>query len=148
MHVSVVIDASVVVSWLVSYDVNHDASRLWIERYNTANGLLVAPALLMVEVAAAIARQTGQPVLAKAAIKNLYAIHTLRVVPVDSVLVRSAVNVAADLQLRAGDAIYVAVAHELKIPLLSWDKERLQRGGKLITTCTPGTYHFELPDQP
>ena len=68
--------------------------------------------------------------------------------PLDSVLVRSAVDIASDLQLRAGDATYVAVAYKLKIPLVSWDKEQLQRGGNLIATYTPGTYPFELPGQP
>jgi len=148
MDGSVVIDASALVSWIVSDDANHDASHLWMKRYRAIGGLLVVPAFAMIEIAAALARQTKQSVLTKALIKDLYSISILRIVPLDSVLVRSAVDIASDLQLRAGDATYVAVAYKLKIPLVSWDKEQLQRGGNQIATYTPGTYPFELPGQP
>src|SRR2546430_9525527 len=121
MDGSVVIDASTLVSWIVSDDANHDASHLWMKRYRAIGGLLVAPAFAMIEVAAAIARQSRQPALAKAVIKDLYSVRTLRIVPLDSMLVRSAVDIASDLQLRAGDATYVAVAYNLTIPLVSWD---------------------------
>lgn len=144
MDGSIVIDASVLVSWLVSHDANHNDSYLWIKRYRATGGLLVVPAFAMLEVAAAIARQTRQATLAKATIKGLYSIHTLRIVPLNSRLVSSAVDIASDLQLRAGDATYVAVAYNLEIPLVSWDNEQQQRGGNLITTYTPSSYPFEL----
>jgi predicted nucleic acid-binding protein len=146
MDGSVVIDASVLVSWIVSSDANHGDSYSWMKRYRAVGGLLVVPAFAMIEVAAALARQSKQPALAKATVKDLYSVSILRIVPLESVLVQSAVNIASDLQLRAGDATYVAVAHELKIPLVSWDKEQLQKGGVLIATYTPGTYPFELPE--
>ncbi len=146
MDNSVVIDASVLVSWIVSSDANHGDSYSWMKRYRAMGGLLVVPAFAMIEVAAALARQSKQPALTKATVKDLYSVSILRIVPLDSVLVRSAVNIASDLQLRAGDATYVAVAHELKIPLVSWDKEQLQRGGILIANYTPGTYPFELTE--
>jgi predicted nucleic acid-binding protein len=56
MDAHVVVDASVWVSWLQPFDANHDASRFWVERYIAEGGLLVAPALVLVEVAAAISR--------------------------------------------------------------------------------------------
>jgi len=148
MDGSVVIDASVLVSWIVSSDANHNDSHFWMKRYRAIGGLLVVPAFAMIEVAAALARQSKNPVLTKATIKDLYSVSILRIVPLDSVLVRSAVDIASDLQLRAGDATYVAVAYKLKIPLVSWDKEQLQRGGILIATYTPSAYPFELPGQP
>jgi predicted nucleic acid-binding protein len=56
--------------------------------------------------------------------------------------VQKAVDVAINLQLRAGDAIYVALARQLNIPLISWDKEQLQKASTIITTYTPDTYTF------
>src|SRR5579884_4058710 len=109
----VVVDASVIVSWLITADSNHIDSRLWLERFRATNGLLIAPTLLPVEVAAAIARPTKQVELAKNAARTLYSIRTLRLITVGSTLTRLAVNIAADLQLRAADATYVAVAHKL-----------------------------------
>jgi predicted nucleic acid-binding protein len=148
MDVMVVMDASIWVSQLRPQDANHDASRLWVERYIAAGGLLVAPVFLLIEVAAAISRRTGELALAKKAIEDLNSTDVIQFAPLDSVLVQAAVNIAADLQLRAGDAIYIAVAQQLNLPLVSWDKEQLQRAGSLTRTYTPGSYPFELPGQP
>jgi predicted nucleic acid-binding protein len=126
MDNAVVVDASVWVSWLIMDDVNHDASLLWIQRYTATSGFLVAPTLMLVEVAAAMSRQMGETALAKETARNLHATHKIRLVPVDISLVWAAVEVAADLKLRTGDATYVAIAHQLKIPLISWDKVTTQ----------------------
>ena len=142
MDAAVVVDASVWVSGFISKDINHNASRLWIERYIAEAGLLIAPAFLLVEVAAAVSRQAGQPALGREAIKTLYYVSAIRFMPLDSAFVWAAVEVAADLQLRAGDATYVAVARQLNIPLVSWDREQLQKAGNLTTTFTPGNYVF------
>jgi predicted nucleic acid-binding protein len=146
MHAEVVVDASVWVSSFRPEDVNHAASRFWAEQYNIKGGLLVAPMLLLIEVAAAISRRTGDPTLAKEAIKKLESassMHTVHLVPIDTVLIQAAVEVATDLQLRAGDAIYVALAHQLNIPLVSWDREQLQRAESLVSTYTPDNYTFQ-----
>lgn len=142
MNGSVVVDASVLTSWLVASDTNHQASRQWVEQYKAKGDLLVAPALLVIEVAAAIARPTGQPELAKAAIKTLNSVRTLRLVSISSTFARSTVTIAADLRLRAGDSTYVMIAHKLHIPLVSWDKEQLNRAATLISTYSPENYPF------
>ncbi len=35
---------------------------------------------------------------------------------------------------------------QVNLPLLSWDKEQLERAGNLLTTYTPSTYPFEKPE--
>ena len=142
MSVSLVVDASVWVSWLRPIDINHDPSFIWMERYFAKGGFLVAPAFLLVEVAASISRQTGQVMRAREAINQLRAISKIQIIAMDSALVQAAVDVAINLQLRAGDAIYVALAHQLNVPLVSWDKEQLQKASTTITTYTPATYVF------
>ncbi len=146
MDGSAVVDASVLVSWIVSGDANHNDSHSWMKKYRAIGGLLIMPAFAMIEVTAALARQSKQPALAKAAVKDLYSLSIIRIVPLDSALVRTAVDIASDFQVRAGDSTYVAVAYQLKIPLVSWDKEQLQRGRNLIAAYTPDTYPFELPE--
>lgn len=136
----VVVDASVWVSRLISSDVNHDASHRWMEQYNIAKGRQVSPAILLIEVAAAISRQTGHPELAKEAVKTMNKVSTLRLIPLDKSIVQLSIDMAVELQLRAADAVYVAVAHHLNIPLVSWDKEQLHRASRLIKTYTPNTY--------
>ena len=63
-----VVDASVVVSALVSHDAHHEVSRRWLARHVEGGGLVIAPALLLPEVAGAIARRTGEPRLASNAV--------------------------------------------------------------------------------
>ena len=60
MDEKVVVDASVWVSSLQQQDVNHAARRLWMEKCITQGGLLIAPTVLLIEVAAAISRRTGE----------------------------------------------------------------------------------------
>ena len=84
----------------------------------------------------------GEIALAKETAKNLDTANEIRIVPLDTSLVWSAVEVAADLKLRTGDATYVAIARQLNIPLVSWDKEQLQRAANLVATYTPGDYAF------
>jgi len=143
MDEKVVVDASVWVSSLRHQDVNNEASRLWMEKYINQGGRLIAPTVLLVEVAAAISRRTGESNLAHEAVRTLISANSMQFIPMDSTLVQEAVNVAADLQLRAGDAIYVAVARNLNLPLVSWDKEQLQKAGTNLLTYTPSAYVFQ-----
>ncbi len=143
MDTRIVVDASVLVSQLMPLDTNHKTSLFWLNQFSAAGGLLVAPVFLQIEVAAAVSRRTGQPELSKNALENLNSTSAIQFVSLDSALVQAAINIATDLQLRAGDAIYVAVAHQMHIPLISWDNEQLQRAGSLIPTYTPDAYPFE-----
>jgi predicted nucleic acid-binding protein len=113
-----------------------------MEQYTAANGLMLAPAFLLIEVAAAISRRTGEPALAKKAIEDLNGADIVHFIATDADLIQAAVDVAVNLQLRAGDAIYVALARQLNLPLISWDKEQLQKASTIITTYTPATYVF------
>ena len=138
----VVVDASVWVSWLRPSETNHRSSSSWMEQFITGNGLLVSPAMLLIEVAASISRLKGQSLRAKEAITKINSISKIQIFPMDASLVQIAIDAATDLQLRAGDAIYVALAHQLNIPLVSWDKEQLQKASTLVTTYTPENYIF------
>jgi len=142
----VVVDASVWVSSMRKEDVNHNVSRLWMKKFVTHGGFMVATTFLYIEVAAAISRQTRDASLAQQAIRDLGAFkasHDLHVSTLNSAFIRRATNVAIDLRLRAGDATYVALAYQLNIPLVSWDKEQLERASSLVTTYTPDKYVFE-----
>lgn len=143
MHPRVVVDASVWVSRFMPTDVHHNPSLLWQNQFTYTGGLLVEPVFLQIEVAGAIARLTGQSDLSKNALEKLNSTTAIQFVPLDPALVQAAINIATDLQLRAGDAIYVAVAHQLNIPLVSWDREQLERAGSFISTYTPDAYPFE-----
>jgi predicted nucleic acid-binding protein len=85
-----VVDASVWVSVFVPQDVNHRASRRWLERYVDGGGIVVEPALLLAEVTGAIARRTDRPALAQRTLLRIMAFPTLRLLSVDRQLGQAA----------------------------------------------------------
>lgn len=132
-----VVDASVVVSRIVSGDVNHAASRAWLTRHVSDGGLLISPVLLLPEVAGAIARRIGGHRLARRAVETLLRMPALRLVPVDDVLARTAASLAGRLRLRGADAIYIAAAAMLRLPLVTWDVEQQARAAHVIEILAP-----------
>ena len=62
----------------------------------------------------------------------------LRLVPLDSRLGRSAAQLAAEIVLRGADAVYVATAHHLNVPLVTWDREQQARADRLVAVQSPG----------
>jgi predicted nucleic acid-binding protein len=45
--------------------------------------------------------------------------------------------VAANVALRGSDALYVALATKLDLPLVTWDKQQRERGAVFCRTMTP-----------
>jgi predicted nucleic acid-binding protein len=133
----IVTDASVWVAFFVAADANHAASRNWIDSHTRAGGMLVAPSMLLTEVAAAISRRLSRPQMALQIATNLSKFTLLRIVQMDTTLITEATNIAANYGLRGADAIYVAVARQLRISLLTWDNEQLTRPALIITAITP-----------
>ena len=132
----VVVDASVWVARLVPQDAFHIAVRDWLEVQRVHEVLFAAPGLLLVEVAGAVARRTGDHNLAKQSIATLQALPELRLVEMDRPLIQSAADLAAQHGLRGADACYVAVAANLKIPLATLDDDQRQRAASLVQTHT------------
>ena len=133
----VLTDASVWVAFFVAADVNYVASRNWIDSHTRASGMLVAPSILLTEVAAALSRRLGRPGLALQVVASLNRLTLLRIVQTDGKLMTEATDIAANYRLRGADAIYVAAARQLGITLLTWDTEQLTRPAAIITAVTP-----------
>jgi len=134
----IVVDASVWVSRVVADDVHHGATRPWLDRYLLESRAVTCPLLLLAEVAGSVVRRTGRPHLAERAIDDIRALATLRLVPVGLELAMQAAQLAGDLRLRGADAVYVATAHLLSVPLVTWDRDQLDRSSVVIEAYEPG----------
>ena len=132
-----VVDASVWVSRFVVSDIHHGFSYQWLNRSLSAGEEIIGPALLLAELAGAVARVTGDTNLALGVISSLQQLPNSRLVPVDFELARISANLAAELRLRGADSFYVALAQRLSIPLITWDNEQIQRGSSVATAITP-----------
>jgi predicted nucleic acid-binding protein len=133
----VVVDASVWVSRLVAADVHYARTRRWFERVDRRGGLFVTPALALPELCGAIARRTGAAHLAEQALRRVLALPGLRIALLDAELAEHAATLAARLALRGADAIYVALAGRLGLPLVSWDREQRTRAIGTIEVVVP-----------
>jgi len=129
----VVLDASVWVSCLVPQDAHHEPSRRWLAQHMAEAGLTVAPALILPEVSGPVARRTGRSRLGREAAKALRRLPGLRLVTLDAQLAGEAEALAAEYRLRGADSVYVAVARRLKLPLVTWDAEQLERAADVVT---------------
>jgi len=132
-----VVDASVWVSFFVSADTHHEVSLDWLERQFDEQGLLVGPDFLLAEVAGAIARRSGRARMGVAAIERMLGLPELELFGTDRQLCLNAARLAADLRLRGADAIYVATAQMLGLPLITWDSELLERAAPAVEVREP-----------
>ena len=138
-QLEVVLDASVWVSRQLPGDPNNAAASAWLNQHLQTGGYFIEPVWLLAEIAAAISRQIG-PQDAGVALALLYRLRRRRVMrflPLSSALLRDTVDIAGSHRIRAGDAVYVAVARQLSIPLVSFDNDHLTRAGGVVTIIRP-----------
>ena len=129
----IVVDASVWVSRLVPADAFHEQVKYWLDDQRRQGVEYVSPSLLLPEVGGAISRRTETPGLGKQAVAALQDLPWLRMVEMDASLVTTAAQLASDLGLRGADALYVAVAYRLGLPLVTLDEDQIKRASKVVS---------------
>lgn len=133
-----VLDASVWVSQMVGDDVHHVVAIRWLDRSMASFGFTpVIPALALAEVAGAVARRAGHAAAGARAVAILTAIPRLRIVHIDPSLGAEAAELAARLRLRGADAIYVATALRMALPLVTLDAEIAERARDAVRVIRP-----------
>jgi predicted nucleic acid-binding protein len=131
-----VVDASVWVARYKPQDINHESSSRWLHLVLSRGLDVVGPTLLLPEVGGPIAREVSE-LDARRVLAELGRLFKLRLLPLGHELARLAARFAAQFQLRGADSVYVALAHELGIPLVTWDGEQRARAPGAVTVQTP-----------
>ncbi len=126
-----VLDASIWMARLVPQDEFHASVKKWMAAQRAQAGQFVSPSLLLAEVAGAVSRR-AEPSLGRKALQQLQALPGLRIVEMDNVLLKEAALLAADFGLRGADSVYVAVAKQLGVPLLTLDADQKQRAQAVV----------------
>lgn len=137
--VEVVLDASVWVSRELRADPNHLAATAWVNQRLLIRDSIVEPVWFFAEVATAVSRRVGPQDAANAValLRYLRRGHVMRFVPMNAALLRNTVDIATTHRIRAGDAVYVALARQLGIPLVSFDNDHLTRASGIVTVIKP-----------
>ncbi len=133
----IAVDASVWVSFYAEDEADHVATQAWFAQAVRSGERFLAPTIVLVEVAAAVARRTGQPSAGLNVLAEIRSLPRLTLVTLTDDVVSEAADVAARLRLRAGDALYLVVARRAGVRLVTWDGEQLARGAALVQTATP-----------
>lgn len=133
----IVVDASVWVAWLTATDLHHAASRRWIEDWLRMGRTLLTPELALIEVAGAIARRSGRPESGRSAAAKVLSCPTLGLYSLDGRLFRLALDLASARRLRGAHSVYVALALQQHVPLISWDREQIERASPLVRGFRP-----------
>lgn len=124
-------------SRFVPPDTYYPPSRQWLDQRIALNQELVSPAILLAEVSGAIARRTGDSMVASQVVDMIVRLPNVKLVYIDAGLAALSAQVAANLRLRGADSFYVALAYQLSMPLVTWDQEQRERGRSLISSLTP-----------
>jgi len=95
------------------------------------------PTLLLVEVAAAIARALDDTGCAVALATELRGLPNQTLVSLDEALADCAADLAATARLRGADAVYAAVAQQYGTTLVTLDRRQLERLPPLVKTARP-----------
>jgi len=132
-----VVDASVCVALFHADEPGHPASRRWLAEAQGEAEPIVSPVILLAEVAAALGRGVGDAELARQAVRLLRGRHLVELFPVTETLAARAAEIAAEQKIRGCDAIYVALARQLEMELVTQDRQQLERGAAVVATRTP-----------
>ncbi|MGD9145579.1 MAG: PIN domain-containing protein [Anaerolineae bacterium] len=131
------VDASVHLSALNPAETQSAASRAFLEFVHQQEAPLFCPTLLLVEVAAAVARVFGDAERAIALAGALRGLSNQNLVPLDDALADRATRLAARARLRGADAVYAAVAQQYGTTLVTLDRQQLDRLPPDIKTAQP-----------
>ena len=132
-----VVDASVCVALFHAEDPGHPASRRWLAERQGEEEPIVAPVILLAEVAAALGRGLGDVDLAREAVRLLRERQLVELFPVTEALAARAAEIAAEEKIRGCDSIYVALARQLEMELVTQDGQQHDRGAAVVRTRRP-----------
>ena len=131
------IDASVHVSALNPTEVGSADSQAFLAQVQRQHVPLFCPTLLLVEVAAAIARALDDTGRAMALAAELRGWPHQTLVSLDEPLAARAADLSATARLRGADAVYAAVAQQYGTTLVTLDRQQLERLPPLVETARP-----------
>jgi predicted nucleic acid-binding protein len=131
------VDASVFVNAFNPHEAGHAESLLILSATQERGDPVIVPALLVPEVASAIARATDDGRGAIQYANAMAALPHLTFVSLTAAVARQAADLAATHRLRGADAVYVAVARRYGTILVSRDDEQRTRGAAIVVCQTP-----------
>ncbi len=140
-----IVDASVWVAIFRENDVHHGASIEFLDWVVANQQELNIPNLALAEIAGVFARQTGKARLASRTVRTVLALPRLQRHGLNDALADRAAVLAANCKLRGADAVFVALAEALDQPLITLDREILERSSLVVEVEAPDVWVHRQP---
>ncbi|MBI3986390.1 MAG: PIN domain-containing protein [Lentisphaerae bacterium] len=131
------LDASVFVAAYRTREAAGPISRELLRLARASDLPLIEPAILPVEIAAALAHAGENPAAAVAYAESVMTFPGLALQTLDERMARRTIAVAAECHLRGADALYVAAAAQYGARLVTLDAEQLERAPASVRACKP-----------
>jgi predicted nucleic acid-binding protein len=131
------VDASVHVSALNPSETGSAHSQAFLAYARQHRLPLICPTLLVVEVAAAVARALDDAQRALVLVAALRDLSHQALIPLDEALTDRAALLSAHVRLRGADAVYAAVAQQYGTTLVTLDRQQLDRLAGTVGVLRP-----------
>ncbi len=131
-----IVDASVFIAAFRPREGQHRTARELLDTCIKVRTEFNEPAHLLPEVLGALAR-TGSPTIAEQVVRNYREQAELTLLPIDLQLAQMAGDIAVQQKIKGCDAIYIALAALLSIPLVTLAKEQRERAPDDVEVLTP-----------
>ncbi|MBE7519054.1 MAG: PIN domain-containing protein [Thermoflexaceae bacterium] len=126
-----VVDASVWVAAADATDPACTASRSFLRHAGARGRTIILPAYARIEIACALARRLGDSGAGLGLAGEIMQAPQVRVEALSAGLIAEAARLGTAAFLRAGDALYAAVAQRHSATLVAWDAELVSRAGAI-----------------
>ena len=124
-----VIDASVWVSAADPTDAMSKPSRAFLAQVAAHERSIALPEFAKLEIACALARRLRSAEHGRRLADQMLRSPRMATYPVNRAMLRRAIQLGTRNFLRAGDALYAAVAQGVEGRLVAWDRELVKRAG-------------------
>ena len=128
---ALVIDASVWVSAADATDGMSEPSRTFLSRVAAREFPIVLPEFAKLEIACSLAGRLRSAEHGRSLADQMLESPRMTTYSVNRAVLRRAIELGTRNYLRAGDALYAAVARAAEGQLVTWDRELIEWGGAL-----------------
>lgn len=133
----IVIDASVWLSAILPTGVHYTDTVPWRNHVETTGVPISVPAHFIAEVAGVLSRIGLDREFVANTLDLIESERLFTIYPISAAFGRLCAEVASVAAVRGSDAIYLALAQFLDVPLLTWDRQQRERGSGMCRTMTP-----------
>lgn len=131
------LDASIIVNAQRPEEPYFSKSKAFLDLIKQKNLKAFLPEIAIPEITSALIRATKNPKTTYKFAMSLRQLSNFSFVPIDSHLANLAAWIISKTNLKSGDAIYVALAFDYNLELITLDKEQLGKGKKLVKVRRP-----------